>query len=401
MARLRSLLLVGFLAGLSMSTTTLSRKDSSTESKELYVGDSLICNDIECYPKVFEASDVWKEIRPEQQLPGGLDVRMNLETGLKEARLHEVEPEAIPNIPVAMPADDSNEMPANTHEFTQDFEAIRGLIESDPESNVEAISTKLDDLMEFAHDYKYGYDIITHEFDLLERISCDEQLPLSLRDMSTIMITSCTRNNPRVVEYINKSYPGFVDQVYQKIAVLTTTEKRSASHVKLLKRYLSLLDELTTDSYAFTEFELDTLDKAWSIPDKQIRIEVLELIAKLFPASTGGLQKRDLPDAATVAQMWANNIQKLIQDKDIDELHTRKFFDSLYAIKQEFKDVKVDPSFLNWLSIQAGERKRQLDNGIQERDLEQDSFDKKMIESRHLVFGNPMAHRMKNWNDEL
>ncbi|QLL34043.1 hypothetical protein HG536_0F03680 [Torulaspora globosa] len=403
MARLRSSLLIGLLAGLALSTTTLSKHQDDKESTQLHIGDSQICNEFECYPKVFEASSLWQEIKPGQHLPGGLDVRMNLETGVREAKLCDDEHNAIPNIPVAIPESDS--IPETSmHEFTQDFDVIRKLIDSDPESNLESVSAKLEDLMEFAHDYKHGYDIVAHEFDLLKRISCDEQMPLALRDISTIMITSCTRNNPRVVEYINKWYPDFIDQVYQRIGTLITNENRSDPHIKLLKRYLSLLDELTTESYEFTQFELDALDKAWQIPDKQIRIEVLELISKLFtvPGSDDSeLRKRGLTDPVPFAQMWANNIQELIQDDEIDELHTRKFFDSLYAIKQDFSDVKIEASFLSWLSRQVDERKKQLDSGIKERDLEQDSFDKKMIESRHLVFGNPMAHKIKNWNDEL
>ena len=38
-------------------------------------------------PSIFEPEDDWKEILPGQHIPGGLDVRMNLQTGKKYARL--------------------------------------------------------------------------------------------------------------------------------------------------------------------------------------------------------------------------------------------------------------------------------------------------------------------------
>lgn len=386
--------LIGLLAVVAMSTTSLAKEVNDIKSTGLHDSDSHLCNEGQCYPRVFEASEMWEELKPGQQLPGGLDVRLNLDTGVKEAKLHVDEPKVDSSVPVLV--NDSEEPQDSSHEFTKDFDAIRSLLESDPESNVEVVNTKLDDLMEFAHDYKHGYEIITHEFELLESLSCGEQLPISLRDTSTIMIISCTRNNPRVVEHINKMYPDFVDRVFEQVESLVNADTRSASNNKLIKRYLSLLDELVTESYNFSERELRILGETWEIQDRQVRIEILELVSKLFTAPSGTIS-----NVKPSAQMWADNIQKLIQDKDIDELHIRKFFNSLYAIKREFEDVKIDSSFLNWLSSEVDERRRQLSNGIQERDLEQDSFDQKMIDGRHLVFGNPMAHRMKNWNDEL
>ena len=36
---------------------------------------------------MFVATSSWQEVRPGQRVPGGLHVRLNLETGKKEARL--------------------------------------------------------------------------------------------------------------------------------------------------------------------------------------------------------------------------------------------------------------------------------------------------------------------------
>ncbi|KAK9245220.1 hypothetical protein V1506DRAFT_272727 [Lipomyces tetrasporus] len=40
-----------------------------------------------CYPTVLEATDNWQEVRPDQIIPGGLHVRLNFETGRREAKL--------------------------------------------------------------------------------------------------------------------------------------------------------------------------------------------------------------------------------------------------------------------------------------------------------------------------
>ncbi|KAK9237315.1 hypothetical protein V1525DRAFT_404426 [Lipomyces kononenkoae] len=41
----------------------------------------------QCYSAVFEATDSWQEVLPDQVIPGGLHVRLNFETGQREAKL--------------------------------------------------------------------------------------------------------------------------------------------------------------------------------------------------------------------------------------------------------------------------------------------------------------------------
>ncbi|KAM9916356.1 hypothetical protein OXX80_013633, partial [Metschnikowia pulcherrima] len=40
-----------------------------------------------CYPQIFQPSNEWQVVREDQQIPAGLHVRLNLETGETEARL--------------------------------------------------------------------------------------------------------------------------------------------------------------------------------------------------------------------------------------------------------------------------------------------------------------------------
>lgn len=411
---------------LSSSPEVLSPKSppDKDEMADLYVSDSLICNDATCYAKVFEATNEWEQIKPGQQLPGGLDIRINLETGLKEAKLGTDDTnrknfeETVQSSTIASPGEkalvqvepkDSHEL--SDYEFSNDFGIIRALTkkaESEPSSlsayDIDTLETKFDDLMEFAHDYKHGYKIVSHEFSLLRNISFDERLPISLRELSTRMITSCLRNNPPVVEYTNQAYPDFHSEVFQAIRSLLHNYSLPSVNV-LVKRYLSVLEELLSSSHNFTQDDMKILKQVYMMSDRQIRIKVLELITKLFASAsedTTALNKRDLELVVPDIQEWVNELQTLIQDKDIDELHKRKFFNSLYNIKEAYKSgVKIGSSFLNWLETEAESRKNDLEDDLKARDLEQDSFDKRLIDSRHLIFGNPMAHRIKRFNDEL
>ena len=52
----------------------------------------LIChtsNQADCYPRVFEPSEDFRLVHDDQEIPAGLHVRLNLETGLKEAKLYD------------------------------------------------------------------------------------------------------------------------------------------------------------------------------------------------------------------------------------------------------------------------------------------------------------------------
>ena len=61
--------------------------------------------------------------------------------------------------------------------------------------------------------------------------------------------------------------------------------------------------------------------------------------------------------------------------------------------------MQVPSSFLNWLNNQI--QIRENINDLSERDPEQIEFNDRLKEIRHNVFGNPMAGRIKHFNDEL
>ncbi|SJM84167.1 related to Nucleotide exchange factor SIL1 [Zygosaccharomyces bailii] len=382
---------------------TLSR-EVLPKSSSLFIGDSLICNEAGCYPKVFEARTDWQEIKEGQSLPAGLDIRMNLETGLKEAKLpsreegKDIETLATTDsalIPVSSEKTD--------YEFTNDFKTVAEVLDSfHSTKDVEKLENKLDDLMVFAHDYKHGYKIITHEFGLLRNISFNQNLPVSVREMGIRMVASCLRNNPSSVDYVKEHYPEIVHEMFSELDMIIDGSSKTATDTALAKRFLSVLDLVLSKSYHFDKNQMLILKKVYSLNDKQLKIKVLELISKYFAQPQNSLDKRELEESASDVREWAQELQSWIQDDSIDELHTRKFFNSLYNIKKQLgPEIKMDPSFVNWLARQAERRKVNMEDQREDRDVEQDSFDKKLVESRHLVFGNPMAHRIKHFNDEL
>ena len=62
----------------------IESEDSESEASEASVTSEkpLVSSD-----SVFVATEEWQEVWPGQRVPGGLHVRMNLETGKKEAKI--------------------------------------------------------------------------------------------------------------------------------------------------------------------------------------------------------------------------------------------------------------------------------------------------------------------------
>lgn len=439
---------------LSTSASTTSSVSSTTASaSKLRITDTLICDDDKCYPRVFKPSKDWQIILPEQQLPGGLDIRLNLETGLKEAKLldendkyykpksslssnitsssfnvsgtkstaNELVPRDNVELTSTLASSTSSSTPipsptplveidtTSPYEFSSDFNEIRELLSKEKpslsSSSQDTIETIFDNVMEFAHDYKHGFKIMTHEFDLLKNITFNDRLSPNLRELSARMMTSCLRNNPPVSDFVVSYHPTFIDETFTQIDKLIKENNYKMdmkSKQFLLKRYITILDELIESVHSFTKERMETLQSIYlGIQDRQIKVKVLELISKCFMASkktNNSLFSRDDVDAKIPnVQDWVNEFAQVIQDKEIDEWHIRKFFDSLYNIKKSYKkEIKIDSDFLNWLANQVEIRQKRLNNNLKPRDVDQDAFDEKLIESRHLIFGNPLAHGIKS-----
>lgn len=399
-------------------TAVVADQSQESTSNNVYISGDLLCNDDDCYPLLFEPSSEWQIVKPEQRLPAGLDIRVNLETGLKEAKLGEgnmvtnnnnKEKEDTNNA-AEMIEETSNMVKKdesavnNNYEFSEQFVAIRGFLNKGqyPEA-----AGQLEDIMEFAHDYKQGYKIATREFDLLQSVALNESIPINVRELDTRVIVACIRNNPPVVEYIEQNYPNFVRDIFNNINEV----KKVTDDVQLLvKRFINILTVLidSDPTYIVGVVDFETLRRVfYTIDDKQLKMRILEIVSafidRVHHEDIAPVMKRDgILFVIPQIQDWVKEFSRYVKDADIEEDHLRKFFNTLYNLKTDFgKDIKVDTPFLNWLINQVEERKAHLANGEEPRDPEQDEFDRKLINSRHLVFGNEMADSIKNFHDEL
>ena len=419
----------------------IAKKDAESD---LVIGDHLVCNTKECYPIGFVPSTEWKEIRPGQRLPPGLDIRVSLEKGVREAKLPEPGSENIGNeeedvkglvlgaegstlseselketsedleneqsgfklnnaekesdilqqetdlkIAVSDNAEATSNEPAG-HEFSEDFAKIKSLMQSPDEKTWEEVETLLDDLVEFAHDYKKGFKILSNEFELLEYLSFDDTLSIQIRELAARIIVSSLRNNPPSIDFVNEKYPQTTFKLCEHLSELQASQGSKL----LIKRFLSILDVLLSRT-EYVSIKDDVLWRLYQIEDPSSKIKILEIIAKFYNEKNEQVIDTVQQDMKTV-QKWVNELTTIIQTPELDELHLRSFFHCISFIKTRFKNrVKIDSDFLNWLIDEIEVRNEKSKDDIYKRDVDQLEFDNQLAKSRHAVFGNPNAARLK------
>ncbi|KAK0655578.1 hypothetical protein B0T16DRAFT_397285 [Cercophora newfieldiana] len=206
----------------------------------------LIChtdNPAECYPKVFVATDEFQVVHEDQDLPKGLHVRLDVQTGRKMAKINipdEVNP-ALEGLPVdkAMVIVEPNEaeegdpqpppkIPANA----PGYEPV-GKIKEPKNPNSEEggafyrslsvlkkglnIDEALEMLEDISHDIYYGLKI-AEDYDTMRQLFCLANTPAIFEDtddtvtvlsrarVAALTIGSAVQNNPKALDEIEKHW---------------------------------------------------------------------------------------------------------------------------------------------------------------------------------------------------
>ena len=262
------LALIGLMAwGAAASAGESVPSPSSSPSADV----ELIChtdNPAECYPKLFQPTDEFQIVHPDQDLPLGLHVRLDVNTGLKQAKINVpdendpalaglpvdssvviVEPDqqaepAQPAIPRNAPAYDkvgkikTPKPAANPGEGSAFFQSL-AMIKKGSD-----MDGALETLEEISHDIYYGLKI-AEDYDTLHALLCLSTSPTQATDTTTLhharlaslTLASTFQNNPSALASLENHWP-----------------KLSASHcthtptTPLSKAIFTLLPPTTTPS---------------------------------------------------------------------------------------------------------------------------------------------------------
>lgn len=198
----------------------------------------LIChtdNPAECYPKTFQPTDEFQIVRPDQDIPKGLHVRLNVQTGQKEAKINvpgednpalaglpvdtsmvvvspeDTDAEARPKIPRNAPVydPDGKIKPSPQDDATQTNSFHQSLAILKKGLNIDEALEMLEDI---SHDIYYGLKI-TEDYDTVKNLFCLANTPptspteSSRAKLAALTISSAIQNNPKALSEIAKHWP--------------------------------------------------------------------------------------------------------------------------------------------------------------------------------------------------
>ena len=250
----------------------------------------LICHTshaADCYPSIFQPTEEFQVIRDDQSLPPGLHVRLNLATGVKEARLNVPEPEDAhseliivekpeleENVDDPQLVDEPEELhiplrhdqvvlddtprirtppfePGEASTFEESMSQLRISPSSDPNYDPTPALTALQDL---CHSADWGLRLTKNSnvTRLLVQSFRDVSQKLAIRSGAALLLATAIQNNPdalaaAISHFYNDEWPsGPLDAV-----LLALMHEQSTS---LLIRTVFLLSSLCQDQNQLVKF---------------------------------------------------------------------------------------------------------------------------------------------------
>lgn len=403
----------------------------SIKSSELGTSQNrreIICNEdqSDCYPKLFVPTWDWQIIKPGQDIPPGLHVRMNIDTLEREAKLMEPEENDSQRDVAELIVGEGEQLQDKSEEILQellqnrkhkendnDHSHVRKLrVSPDDLNNFESavleisnyqgdnerLSQALDTLIELSHDIEFGLKLTKDKesFESLRKIVSNTGNKQTIEKVYRILGSSL-RNNPVAIQNII-AYND--DSLVNDLFIQLRTH--SGDDV-IQKRILGVIQALAqnpkfaSDYFSFeNSFGLDRIIEIYPEFDSQSRARASNILEdlSLFGKSN---ERRSLEESSPDTEV-SRFIQESLANDKINNNDFKLYFNKLTELHEGNKELKPSKKFLGWLAEQVETRKehRKRDD-YSDEDKE---FDRQMLIARHEVFGNPMGLR-KSFGDEL
>ena len=222
------MLLALFTFGVAASSVSSARAVSPSPSAEV----ELIChteNEAECYPKIFQATDEFQIVHEDQDLPIGLHVRLNIQTGRREAKINvpdEIDPalEGLPvdtSIVIVDPEQLEEEAPAPNYDAagpikvpTEHSGAFHDALSYVRRGS--NLDEALETMEEISHDIYYGLKI-SEEYETVKQLFClantgdifssvASEKVMSRAKLAALTLSSSLQNNPKALAEIEKHW---------------------------------------------------------------------------------------------------------------------------------------------------------------------------------------------------
>ncbi|KAI1354076.1 hypothetical protein F5Y01DRAFT_275119 [Xylaria sp. FL0043] len=304
---LRSLMRIVFTVALICSVFCAFASATSPPAASPAAETELIChtdNPAECYPKLFSATEEFQVVHDDQDLPPGLHVQLDVQTGQKQAKLYNpdeenpalaglpvdqgvvvVDPEPPqnrePRIPAGAPKYEPVGMVKAPQEKNEDFSQALQTIKKSSERRQSIETSVLDEALllldDLSHDMYYGLQIaedaeaVQSLFCLLSRgdeLGKDER-PFTERTdfMASSILSAAIGNNAKALAAIGKSWDSITGKHCEKgfysirqellqhlIPTSSPRTEQESEEAELLRLYLPIMSGLLKSPEIRTEF---------------------------------------------------------------------------------------------------------------------------------------------------
>lgn len=229
----------------------------------------------ECYPRTFQPTNKFQTVRDDQNLPPGLHIRMNLATGVKEAKLNDPDPDEgshaaglviIDDVPHGPPelqdqSEPQHYTPPRHPQFDPSESSLFASSVDDLKASPSHSSTAipaLASLEDLAHSQHWGLTLtrdssLSHIlFQMLSPAASESQSSLEIRSAAALVLATAIHNNPAALtaalsHFYNDEWPtGPLEAV-----VLALAHEQLPS---LLTRMVFLLSALCQDETQLSKF---------------------------------------------------------------------------------------------------------------------------------------------------
>ncbi|KAI1429900.1 hypothetical protein F5Y12DRAFT_781528 [Xylaria sp. FL1777] len=303
---LRNLVRVVFLFLFAYSAFCSLTSAASSPAASPAAETELIChtdNPAECYPKLFSATEEFQVVHDDQDLPPGLHVQLDIQTGQKRAKLYNPDEEnpALAGLPVDQdvividpepPQDQEPRIRAGApayepvgmvkapqeknEEFSQALHTIKKSSKNQKSIERSALDEALQLLDDLSHDIYYGLQI-AEDAEAVQSLFClllrgdeagGEGRPFTERAdfMASSTLSATVGNNARALTAIGKSWDSITkkhcegshsirDELFHHLA--PTSEpgtQQESEEAELIRIYLPVISGLLKSPEVRTEF---------------------------------------------------------------------------------------------------------------------------------------------------
>lgn len=190
-----------FLGIATLGLASHSSKSESASGASPSTEVELIChtdNSADCYPRIFQATDEFQTVHDDQDLPPGLHVRLNIQTGQKEAKIN-VPDEEVDGV-AGLPVDSSVVVVDPENAAEEQVQIPAGAPAYDEAGKIKQPSEESSSFYESLKFIKKGLNL-GEALESLEDISHDIYYGLKIaEDYGTVESLFCLANSPKIFE---------------------------------------------------------------------------------------------------------------------------------------------------------------------------------------------------------